>query len=134
MHAGEGTKSNIPWLEHLNDVISVSIDSLYYSKRCNPCKLSSMVSRYINQMARFGKEYKTMVFRPVIPLTHIIEFLKDKSRVIIPHGVWYCFTIFFSFILRNFMFQSAKNFEMTSLHVDLNEADTCVLMLYYSHC
>ena len=41
------------------------------------------------------------------------------------------FSIFFSFNLRNFIFQSAKKCEMTSFcmtsfHVDLNEAANCV--------
>ena len=40
-------------------------------------------------------------------------------------------SVFFSFNLRNYIFQSAKNcemtsFSMTSLHVDLNEAARCV--------
>ena len=40
-------------------------------------------------------------------------------------------SIFFSFNLRNYIFQSAKkceipSFYMTSLHVDLNEAAKCI--------
>ena len=63
--------------------------------------------------------------------------LKDKSGVVIivdyssvVNGV-VLFSIFFSFKLRNYIFQSAKKCEMTSLymaslHVDLNEAAKCV--------
>ena len=46
--------------------------------------------------------------------------------------------MFFSFNLRNYIFQSAKKCEMTSfsmmsLHFDLNEAAKCVDILYHSH-
>ena len=64
--------------------------------------------------------------------------LKDKSRVgiivdysrgyTVANGVYFNF---FSFNLRNHIFQSAKkckmtSFSMRSLHVDLNEAAKCV--------
>ena len=66
--------------------------------------------------------------------------LKDKSGVgiIVDYSRDYCcewcvvlYPIFFSFNLRNFIFQSATkcevtSFTITSLHVDLNEAAKCV--------
>ena len=67
--------------------------------------------------------------------------LKDKSGVgiigdfsrdyTVVNGVQYLFSILFSFHLRNYIFQSAKKCEMTSIsmtsfHADLNEAAKCV--------
>ena len=56
-----------------------------------------------------------------------------QRYTIFPHLEWcvVLVSIFFSFNLRNYMFQSAKkcemtSFSMTSLHVDLNEAVKCV--------
>ena len=54
----------------------------------------------------------------------IVDYSRDYAVV---NGVWYLFSIFSSFNLRNFIFQSAKKCEMTSfsmtlLHVDLDEA------------
>ena len=53
----------------------------------------------------------------------IVDFSRDYTVV---NGVWYFLPIF-PFNLRNFIFQSAMkcemtSFNMTSLHVDLNEA------------
>ena len=68
------------------------------------------------------------------------EILKKQSRVVIivdhsrgytvVNGVQYFFN-FFSFNLKNYIFQSAKecemtSFYMTSFHVDLHEAAKCV--------
>ena len=65
-----------------------------------------------------------------------LGMLKDKSGVVIiadysryftvVNGVQYFFSMFFSFNLRNYIFQSAKMCEMTTLHLDLNDTATCV--------
>ena len=79
--------------------------------------------------------------RSGLSIDHRLIDIKDKSRVVIivdysrdytiVNGVQYLFSIFFSFNLRNYIFQSAKkcemtSFYMTSLHVDSNEAAKCV--------
>ena len=58
----------------------------------------------------------------------IVDYSRDYTVV---NGVWYFFSSFSSFNLRNHIFQSSKKCEMTSLsmtslHVDLNEAGKCV--------
>ena len=56
-----------------------------------------------------------------------VGMLLDYSRdCTVMNGVCYFFSIFFSFNLRNYIFPSAQKCEMTSLHVDLNEAANCV--------
>ena len=66
----------------------------------------------------------------------IRDVLKDKSGIVVivdhardytvVNGVQYFLSIFFSFNLRNYIFQFAKKCEMKSLHIDLNEAAKCV--------
>ena len=60
----------------------------------------------------------------------IVHLSRDYTVV---NRVWYFFN-FFSFDLRNYIFQSAtksemNSFFMTSLHVDLNEAAKCVAII-----
>ena len=58
----------------------------------------------------------------------IVDYSRDYTVV---DDVWYFFNFFLSQTAKNYIFQSAKKCEltslsMTSLHVDLNEAAKCV--------
>ena len=83
-----------------------------------------------------GKHYRCCYLKDKSGVGIIVDYSRDD---IVVNGVQYL-SQFFSFNLRNYIFQSAKkcvmaSFCLTSLHVDLSEAAKCVdIVLPTLHC